>query len=687
MSVDSTPEPGAPKQVQLFLAQLDAQGVIIAADANLPAMLGFSEDELIGQSLQSFLHPSSVDPKPIDDVWLKLQGGVPCSGTYQCISKSGSKLAFEVSFAPQMDASKELQKVSVDMKPATIPSSAEQQAVADALNRVQAVAEFDLRGFILKANQNFLDIFGFTADELQGQHHRMFCAESFTRSPAYSEFWEQLGRGEFQAGEYLRFGKNNKEVWIQASYNPVFDENGKPTKVIKFATDITAAKLRSFEFEGQAKALNRVQAIIEFDTRGFILTANENFLRTMDYTLEEIQGRHHRMFCDEAQSRSQEYREFWDKLGRGEYDSGEYKRFGKGGREVWLQASYNPVLDSNGKAIKIIKFATDITNVRLRNAEYEARSNAIGRSQAVIEFDLEGNVLSANDNFLELLGYTAREIRGKHHSIFCAPEFVQSAEYRHLWSRLGRGEFQQGRFLRIGKLGHQVWIQATYSPVLDADGQPYKVVKFATDVTAQVEIEQQVAAKTAAMKASLDAMAEASRQVLQGVASAVQSTARSEAQAQEGREALAASLQSNGALRKSGSDVSEFVAVVAEIAGQTNLLAFNAAIEAARAGEHGLGFSVVADEVRKLAERATQATREITRLMNESARCAQSGQEISLRAQGALQNITEALGAVSKAVSGIGDTADKQLSTLVAMEQTLQQLPGQKRAEQALVNA
>ncbi len=680
MSVAGTSLPVTSTKMTSFLVSFDRQGCITAADVGFLPSLGYEQKELIGQPWSVLVHPSSPDES---EVWSRLKNGEHQSGVFDCMGKHGKTVPFEAYFIPFFDDSGELSSVSAVFKPSVRPraSEAEQQAIADALSRVQGMAEFDLRGFILKANQNFLDIFGFTAEELQGQHHRMFCDESFTRSAAYAEFWEKLGRGKFDAGEYHRFGKNNKQVWIQASYNPVLDEGGNVVKIIKFATDITAAKLRSFEFEAKARALDRVQALIEFDPRGFVITANENFLRTMDYTLEEVQGRHHRIFCDEAYARTQAYKDFWDKLGRGEYDAGEYKRFGKGGREVWLQASYNPVLDSEGRPIKIIKFATDVTGARLRNSDYEAKINAVSRSQAVIEFDLEGNVLSANDNFLELLGYTAREIRGKHHKIFCSPETVQSAEYRHFWSRLGRGERYQGRFLRIGKLGHQVWIQATYSPVLDGDGQPYKVVKFATDITARVQREEELVVKARTMKASLDAMTESAGEILRSVRSTAQSAIHSEAQAQQGREALAESLQSIGAIRKSGTDIGEFVTVVAEIASQTNLLAFNAAIEAARAGEHGLGFSVVADEVRKLAERATQATREITRLMNESALCVQSGQEISRRAQDALQAITDGLGAVGKAVSGIGNTTDKQLSTLAGMERTLQELAGAKGPE------
>ncbi|MBD9469482.1 methyl-accepting chemotaxis protein [Pseudoxanthomonas sp. PXM01] len=265
---------------------------------------------------------------------------------------------------------------------------------------------------------------------------------------------------------------------------------------------------RLAELQAQVDALHKVQAVIEFDLAGNILTANANFLGALGYTLPEIVGRHHRMFVDGDYAASADYRDFWARLGRGEFDEGQYRRLGKGGREVWIQASYNPVFDPHGKPYKVIKFATDITRERLQAADYAGQLAAIGKSQAVIEFDLAGTILSANRNFLDAMGYTLEEVQGRHHSMFADAAYRDSAEYRAFWQKLGRGEYDAGQYLRHGKGGREIWIQASYNPIFDASGRPVKVVKYATDVTAQVRA-------TLAMQAALAQ----SRQVVQAAQS------------------------------------------------------------------------------------------------------------------------------------------------------------------------
>jgi methyl-accepting chemotaxis protein len=234
-------------------------------------------------------------------------------------------------------------------------------AVYQALDRVQAIIEFELDGTVVSANENFLSIFGYEHDEVVGKHHRMFCDPDYVESDAYAEFWKKLGRGEFHAAEFKRLGKGGKEIWLQASYNPVFDEDGKPIRIVKFATDVTASKLQIAEFEGKIRAINRAQAVIEFELDGTVITANENFLHIFGYNLNDVVGKHHRIFCDPGYAESPEYARFWQKLGRGEYEADEFKRITKDGAEVWLQASYNPIFDMEGRPLKVVKFASDIT--------------------------------------------------------------------------------------------------------------------------------------------------------------------------------------------------------------------------------------------------------------------------------------------------------------------------------------
>jgi len=333
---------------------------------------------------------------------------------------------------------------------------------------------------------------------------------------------------------------------------------------------------------GAWAALCRSQAVVEFDLSGTILWANDIFLSLSGYPLEEIVGKHHRLLCTPEESESEGYALFWAKLARGEFESRECKRLGRNGDEFWLQASYNAVVDAGGRPVRILGLATDVSARRREHADYAGMVAAIDRSQAVIEFGLDGTILAANGNFLRIFGYSADEIVGRHHRILCDDQLVRSPEYHALWQRLGRGEFDSGRYLRRARNGNPIWIQASYNPVFDADGRPLKVVKFATDVSEQARLEQEVEARLTESHAF---------------------QSRLEARGDDLREMIG--------------KVSTIVASINEIAAQTNLLALNATIEAARAGDAGRGFAVVASEVKKLASDTRTATEAATRMMNE----------------------------------------------------------------------
>jgi methyl-accepting chemotaxis protein len=241
------------------------------------------------------------------------------------------------------------------------------------------------------------------------------------------------------------------------------------------------------DYRGQIAAINRAQAVIEMDLEGKVLDINDNFARAMGYTRAEVVGKHHSMFVEAAHAGSAEYRSFWEKLKRGEYEVANFKRLAKGGREVWLQASYNPIADVNGKPFKVVKYATDVTEQTVRNADFAGQLAAISKSQAVIEFDLDGTVRKINENFAGVMGYTPAEVVGKHHSQFVDAAMSGGAEYRAFWEKLKRGEFVAGTFKRIGKGNREVWLQASYNPIQDANGRPFKVVKYASDVTTQMQ--------------------------------------------------------------------------------------------------------------------------------------------------------------------------------------------------------
>ena len=267
-----------------------------------------------------------------------------------------------------------------------------QQAHAQlqALSKTQAIIEFNLDGIILYANENFLSAVGYTLEEIQGKHHSLFVDPGYAAGHEYRQFWANLRDGRFDSGEYKRFAKGGREIWIQGAYNPILDANGKAFKVVKFASDVTSTKLEKANFQGQLNAIEKSQAVIEFNLDGTVRTANENFLTALGYTLDEIKGKHHSLFVELGYANSPMYRDFWSRLNQGQFDAGEYKRIAKGGREVWIQASYNPIFDMNGKPFKVVKYATDVTAAKVQNADYEGQLAAISKAQATIEFDLEG---------------------------------------------------------------------------------------------------------------------------------------------------------------------------------------------------------------------------------------------------------------------------------------------------------
>ncbi|UFZ07285.1 PAS domain-containing methyl-accepting chemotaxis protein [Bradyrhizobium ontarionense] len=523
-------------------------------------------------------------------------------------------------------------------------SDAEAQLAA--LSRASAVIEFRLDGTIITANKNFLDALGYQLQEIQGKHHSMFVEPSERDSAGYREFWAALSRGEFQAAEFKRMAKGGREIWLEASYNPVLDSSGKPVKVVKFATDITKRKLRSMADASKLAAIDRAQAMIEFKLDGTIVDANQNFLHALGYRLDEIQGKNHSMFIEPALRDSPAYREFWAALNRGEYQASEYKRIGKGGKEVWILATYNPVLDVSGRPIGVVKFATDVTAQKLKNADLAGQIEAIGKSQAVIEFNMDGTIITANDNFLRALGYTLPEIQGKHHSMFVEQSERDGSAYRDFWANLNRGQYQAAEYKRIGKGGKEVYIQASYNPILDLNGKPFKVVKYATDVTRQVLVRmgnervrammESVAAGAEELNASVREISEAMTKSRETAMGAVDRVTAVDAQAQRLSEAAQA--------------MSGIVEMIHSITGQINLLALNATIESARAGEAGRGFAVVASEVKNLATQAKSATDKIAQEI-ESLNNISGGVVTSLGSiKQAIQNVSEYVTSTAAAV-------------------------------------
>lgn len=430
------------------------------------------------------------------------------------------------------------------------------------------------------------------------------------------------------------------------------------------------------------QALDKSHAIIEFDLNGTILHANKNFLDTMGYALTEVVGHHHRIFAGKEYAESSEYQDFWQKLRQGQFFSSQYKRLGKNGKEVWIEATYNPILDKKGTPYKIIKFATDITEKALGQAERRSILSAIDRSQAIIHFDLDGTILEANENFLSVMGYSLKEIKGQHHSMFVESSFAESSEYRRFWEELRQGKFQSAQYKRIGKNGKEIWIEASYNPILGLNGTPCKIIKIASDLTPRKLANKQLANdfqnNIGNLVNSVGHSINQMQTTSQGLSQTASETSTRSTSVTAASEQLAFSIQhisqqtdhSSNIIQTAVSEteltgklveelvtstnkITNIVELISRIAEQTNLLAMNATIEAAHAGEAGKGFAVVASEVKKLAQETATATGDIAGQISTI-------QLISQKTENSIQEITKIVQEIDTASSEIATSIDQQ---------------------------
>jgi diguanylate cyclase (GGDEF)-like protein/PAS domain S-box-containing protein len=470
------------------MLEFTLDGVILDANPRAQELFGYTAEELIGRHHRLLVDPAIAESPEYAAFWRRIASGHYHASESRRLGKHGREIWVRAIYVPVAGPDGVAQRVvayAVDVTAERLQQAEFQWHVA-ALHKSHCVISFDRHGVVLDANQAMLNALGYAREEVIGRHHRLFVEPSYSHSSEYAAFWQALESGHYQSGQFRRIGKGGREVWLQANYSPIFDLSGHLVKVVKYASVITHDKQRQAEHQGQIAAIHKAQCVISFELDGTIVDANDNFLDAMGYRLSDVRGQHHRMFVDTATALSSEYDAFWKALARGEYQGGEYKRFGRDGREVWLQATYNPILDSSGRPTRVVKYATDVTEQKLQQADFQSQIDAIHKSQGVVTFSTDGCILDANPNFLKAVGYTLEELKGRHHAMLLDASESESGTYAAFWETLRSGHFLAGRYRRVGKDGRVVWLQASYNPVFDLNGKLWKIVKFATDVTTDV---------------------------------------------------------------------------------------------------------------------------------------------------------------------------------------------------------
>ncbi|MHC9064167.1 methyl-accepting chemotaxis protein [Nitrospira sp. CMX1] len=664
------------------VCECDLDGTFIVANDYFLTLLGCTLNEIKGKHRRVFSDPAQMEQPAFQAFWDKVKRGESGSCIYKWVGKGGKEVwvqAMGASVISVLGKPVKIIEFAIDVTQQQLELEDlrdELNARVDIMNTTSIVSEANLKGDILTVNDKYIDISKYSKQELIGSPH------SITRHPdmpkdVFKAMWQTIGRGQIFRGVIKNRAKDGSPYYVDAVIKPILGKNGKPRKYLGVRYDLTEQEIQRHNMKGIVDAIDKSYICVEFTLEGAVLTANENFLKTMGYRLDEIKGRHHRMFCDPAYTNSDGYTALWQKLNRGEFDTGVYRRLGKDGKEIWVQASCNPVKDEMGRTFKVVELATDISDQKRAQNKVEKLIEAASAGQLSERIASE-EFIGASKEFTEGVNRLLDSVVTPLHEAQQVLAALAANDLTQQMTGAYQGEFERikGSINSVVRnMSQTLWAvrEAAESVSLGSE----HITKGNEDLSRRTSEQASALEETSA---SMEEMTSTVKQNADNAKQANQLAAAARETADQGGDVTKRAVEAMGEINKSSKKIVDIITVIDEIAFQTNLLALNAAVEAARAGEHGRGFAVVAAEVRNLAQRSATAAKEIKGLITESIQRVTEGSTLVDQSGKTLEEIMIAVKRVTDIIAEISAASQEQASgidqvnkAIMSMDDTTQQ--------------
>lgn len=650
---------------QFAYAEFDAEGHINFANEAMIALYQLNDAEVIGKRFDAFCDDEFARSNAFQNAWetaVKESRQVRLSVRH--ITSEAQKLWMEVTLIPVIDEDGSLNRV-IQLARDTHEEEVKSQSLRTrdrALDRGKALVEFNLRGEVTQINKGMCEIFGVIPEEIQGVLHKDLCEPEFGDSRQHTDFWDKLVAGEVVRGVFQRVAPSGQRFWLRCVYSPLIKTDGRVQGVLLVSTDVTERQETFVKMEQKLAALGEFACVMEHSQDGQVIDASPKVLKALGQSASQLRTRTFNELAAEDETASKVAADQWSRIMHGERVTGDFLRQTADNAAAWFRGSYSPLKSTSGDIDAVFFVGIDITKSRADEITAKARLEATTSGLAIAEFDAGGLILDANENFLKHLGQSRRELIGEHHSTLCSPDFIHTETYRGFWLGLARGEQWSGRMAHVDRYGGDVVLHSVYCPIRDEAGEIFRIIAYYLDQSSVARFEALAIERTDEILSEVQRLKGATGRLDAQLGELVSIAGTSMEMSERGQTDLRTGHDAIEVARSSSNEISKVVDVIGDIAGQTNLLAFNAAVEAARAGEHGIGFSIVAEEVRKLAERNADAARDITRLVETADRDFVQGAKLI---EGTLEN----LGVIAGHLGGTIESLRASIETTTSAEE------------------